>query len=247
MVPIVLGVVGVLVPTQWWMYRRFRMAAVADAALRRGVVPSVACGGLLLISYLYLLAACWQQLSSWPTVGSWLTPAIALFSCGAAYQVSLLLFAARHRSLPITRVKRCLLALACGLGGAAVLGAMAQEAAMQAVYAQHASLLDTLKTSPSRCDAFRTYVDRYPDRKRAPRSLHTGPGRYVLTFRAGSVDIDGSTLVLDSGRTQPWLFHNDIDEEQKKLKALQTPLEDCMPERSSVLDRSRAARATAPG
>ena len=215
-----------LVTVQWWLYRRYRKA---EPAARGTPAPVLVCGALLLACYVYLLATFWRELSSWPTVGSWLTLFVALFGCGATYQVFLLLHGALRRSLPLARAKMRVPAIVCGVGMAAAIGGATQDAAMQAVVTQHAKLLQTLATSPSPCDAFHTYVSGYPDRRRVPLSLHTAPRRYVLTFRAGSVDIDGSTLVIDSARAQPWLFHNDSEEEHTALKALQKPLEECAP------------------
>ena len=62
-----------------------------------------------------------------------------------------------------------------------------------------------------------------------PAKLHHDGKRFVLAFRGGSTDIDGSTIYYDSGASAWRKFHNDNGDEQAAYTGLTAGLAECMP------------------
>ena len=62
-----------------------------------------------------------------------------------------------------------------------------------------------------------------------PAKLHHDGKRFVLAFRGGSTDIDGSTIYYDSGASAWRKFHNDDGDRQAAYTALTAGLAECMP------------------
>ena len=122
------------------------------------------------------------------------------------------------------------MATAVGLAGASVVSVQVSDTAMQSFEESYQPLVDLLHSSPAfLCEALDTYVDgRGLEGRERPRSFASGDdGRFVLTFRGGSADPDGSTIYYDSESRKWSLFHNDDPEGSRKLQDLMRGMQSC--------------------
>jgi len=180
----------------------------------------------LLVAAGFGLRAAWLELTRWPRVGSYWSLLVMLCAVGAFYQLLLLGWLAARRTLPDTRWPARLVALAVGLVGGAQLLRATDARALAEVRERHAPLFARLAGAARPCDVYASYLaERGPRQFDTPRALHTGGGRYVLVLAGGSIDIDGSTVYVDSTEPGVHLFHNDDVERRQALDAkLQTLL-----------------------
>lgn len=176
----------------------------------------------------FALRAAWIDLIRWPRVGSYWSLLVMLAAVGAIYQLLLLGWLAARRTLPDTRWPLRLLALAIGIFGGAQLLRATQERALAQVRERHAPLLARLAGAARPCDVYAEYLgERGARQYDTPRALHTGGGRYILVLAGGSIDIDGSTVYVDSMEPIVHLFHNDDAERQQELLAKLQTLQPC--------------------
>ncbi len=174
------------------------------------------------------LRAAWIDLIRWPRVGSYWSLLVMLCAVGAVYQLLLLGWLAARRRLPDTRWPARLVALVLGLVGGAQLLRATDARALEQVRARHAPLFARLAGAARPCDVFAAYRGERGARQfDTPRALHAGGGRYVLVLDAGSIDIDGSTLYVDSTEPGVHLFHNDDTARRQALEARLQTLQPC--------------------
>jgi len=208
------------------VYAGYRRAAASGAGADPG--RTIVVGAALFACYVALLVMVASEQARWPSVGSRWALVVLLGCIGAVYQLLLLGYWGLRRALPHRRRLARVLSIVGGLGMSILLGRVTEARALGQVRARHAGLLSALPTTADPCAAYRAYLAGYAgSRYEAPRSLHTGPGRQVLTFLGGSIDIDGSTIVLDSASPEVHLFHNDNAEERQKLDAKLGALQAC--------------------
>ena len=157
------------------------------------------------------------QATSWPHEGSWASLGFIVFCPGILYRTTSLLFTWRTKRLMPRRALVRIAAIPAGLFLGMALTGWASEratAGFTRAYAPfvaevQASLADPCR-SPGRYFALPTvaaYNARTRDRPAA--QLNHDKTRFLLSFGAGSIDIDGSRIFYDSTVKEWQKFHND--------------------------------------
>ncbi len=190
-----------------------------DSESRAAPKPRLRLGIALLVVYCALVAWVFhEQSTAWPHVGSWGYVAFFVLCPGIVFQAFSLGYARRTGRPLARRALTRLATIPLGLVFAALLAAWAgslSQRGFEQAYAPFvsrvgASLPDPCRAAGSHFQA--TSVAAYnlrAGRDRPTAKLHHDGSRFVLAFRGGSVDIDGSTVFYDSGAAAWRKFHND--------------------------------------
>lgn len=192
----------------------------------------------LLVVYCVLVAWVFHdRATDWPHVGDWSYAVFFLLCPGIVFQVAGLVYL-RHAGRPLTR--RWLARLATvplGLIFAALLMAWADGDALRGFEQAYAPLVAGIAAElPDPCRSVAGYFrspsiatyNQRTGRDRPVAKLHHDDRRFVLAFRGGSVDMDGSTIYYDSSVKAWQKFHNDHDDARAAYEKLTVELAECL-------------------
>jgi hypothetical protein len=200
--------------------------------------PRTGLGAALLV--IYVVAVAWMfhdRATDWPHVGDWGYVVFFLLCPGIVFQLFRLAYA-RHTGRPLAR--RWLPRLATiplGLVLAALLMAWADGDALRGFERAYAPLVSGIAAAlPDPCRAaaghFRAppiaAYNRRTGRDRPVAKLNHDDARFVLAFRGGSIDIDGSTIYYDSAAGAWRKFHNDDERARVAYEKLRAGLAECL-------------------
>jgi len=211
---------------------------VANAGVSATVAPRTRLSVALLAVYVVLVAwAFYDGSTDWPHVGSW-SYLVMIFLCpGIVYQ-SFSLAYARHTGRPVTRwALNRLWTIPLGLVLAGLLMSWVDRLSLGGFERAYAPFVAQVGTSlPDPCRAAGRYfqapsVAAYnlrAGRDRPVAKLHHDDARFVLAFRGGSADIDGSTFYYDSGVSAWFKFHNDNGDARAAYDKATAGLAECL-------------------
>jgi hypothetical protein len=203
-----------------------------------GARPRVRLSFALLVVYLVLVAwAFYDGATDWPHVGSWSYLVFILLCPGIVYQ-SFSLAYTRRTGRAVTRpVLTRLATIPLGLVFAGLLMSWSDTISMRAfarVYAPFVAQVGASLPDPCRAagrhfqlPAVAAYNLR-TGRDRPVAKLHHDDARFVLAFRGGSADIDGSTFYYDSGVSAWFKFHNDNGDARAAYDKATAGLAECL-------------------
>ena len=210
----------------------------SDAKLQPVSRAGVLLSAVLLAAY--VLVAGWvlyEQSRAWPHEGSIVYGVLFLLCPGILYQSFNLTYMLRTGRRLMRRALTRLVTVPMGLVMAALLASLASMLAMRGfeqAYVPFVTQVGANLRDP--CGLAGKYfhapaVSAYNSRtsREQPAKLHHDGKRFVLAFRGGSADIDGSTVYYDS-RASAWRkFHNDDGDGQAAYTAVTTGLAECAP------------------
>jgi hypothetical protein len=222
------GLTVVLVLIQWAVYASYRKKFAAQQNAPRQLVDFLVLGASLIALYLLILNLAWIDLSGWPSAGSYWDLFVFLAAIGLAFQILMLVSWYKSGQLPQRRLIPRTTAIALGWGLSLGIAATTSDMALARVTERHQALFEGLSGNGEPCLLYADYLENYQGpRQYAPRSLHSSPEYFVLTFLGGSIDIDGSTIVFDSETGQWQVIHNDLEEQLADLEQRQSTLHPC--------------------
>ena len=188
----------------------------------------------------YVLVAGWvlyEQSRAWPHEGSIVYAVLFLLCPGILFQSFNLAYMLRTGHRLMRRALTRLVTIPMGLVMAGLLASLASTLAMRGfeqAYVPFVTQVGANRGDP--CGLAAKYfhapaVSAYNLRtsREQPAKLHHDAKRFVLAFRGGSADIDGSTIYYDSGAGAWRKFHNDNGDEQAAYTALTKGLAECTP------------------
>jgi hypothetical protein len=200
--------------------------------------PRLRLSAALLAVYSALVAwVFYDRATDWPHVGS-LGYAVFILLCPGIVFQSFNLAYMRRTGRPLAR--RLLTRLATiplGLVFAVLLMSWADKFSQRGFEHAYAPFVAQVGASlPDPCRTAGRYfqapaVAAYnlrTGRDRPVAKLHHDDGRFVLAFRGGSADIDGSTIYYDSSTSAWHKFHNDLDDARAVYEKLTAGLAECL-------------------
>jgi len=203
--------------------------------------PRILLSAALLAAYGLVVAwVFYEQSMTWPHEGSMVYVVFFLLCPGILFQSFNLAYMLRTRSRLMRRALPRVVTIALGLVLAALLASGASTLAMRGFEQAYVPVVTQIGASlPDACRLAGTYfqapaVAAYNLRtsREQPAKLHHDSKRFVLAFRGGSADIDGSTIYYDSGVGAWSKFHNDNSDERARYVALTAALAECPPKSS---------------
>jgi hypothetical protein len=212
------------------------MATESDRAIEPK--PRVRLSAALLAVYLAIVAwAFYEQATAWPHVGSWAVVAYVFLCPGIVFQSCSLAYAWRTGRALKRRWLVRLGTIPLGLVLAAMLASWTGVLSLRGLEQAYAPLVVQLAaTLPDPCGAASSHFqapavvayNRRTGRDRPVAKLHHDVSRFVLAFRGGSLDIDGSTFFYDSASATWRIFHNDDDRGRADYDKLTSGLVECL-------------------
>ena len=203
--------------------------------------PRILLSAALLAAYGLVVAwVFYEQSMTWPHEGSMVYVVFFLLCPGILFQSFNLAYMLRTRSRLMRRALPRVVTVVLGLVLAALLASGASILAMRGFEQAYVPVVTQIGASlPDACRLAGTYfqapaVAAYNLRtsREQPAKLHRDSKRFVLAFRGGSADIDGSTIYYDSGVGAWSKFHNDNSDERARYVALTAALAECPPKSS---------------
>jgi hypothetical protein len=175
------------------------------------------------------------QATSWPHQGSWALLGYVVLVPGILFQASSLVYA-RIAGRPITRPFLArLVTVPLGLIIAALLQEGASSLALENFKRAYAPFVAQIGANPADACASGAKLFAIPmvaafnerTGSRPTALLYQDGKRYVLGFRAGSIDIDGGTLYYESSAKEWRRYHNDNEEARAAHDKLVAGLASC--------------------
>jgi hypothetical protein len=210
----------------------------SDAESQSSPRPRILLSAALLVAYALVVAwVFYEQSMTWPHEGSMVYAVFFLLCPGILFQSFNLAYMLRTRRRLMRRALTRVVTIPLGLAIGAFLASLASILAMRGFEQAYVPFVSQVGANlPVSCRLAATYfhapsVAAYNLRTTREQlaKLHHDDKRFVLAFRGGSADIDGSTIYYDSG-TGAWSkFHNDNSDEQAAYVARTAGLAECPP------------------
>ena len=210
----------------------------SDAESQSGPAPRILLSAVLLVAYALVVAwVFYEQSRTWPHEGSMVYVVFFLLCPGILFQSFSLAYMLRTGRRLMRRALTRVVTIPLGLVLGVFLASLASTLAMRGFEQAYMPFVSQIGANvPASCRVAGTYfwapaVAGYNLRagREQPAKLHHDSKRFVLAFRGGSADIDGSTIYYDSG-TGAWSkFHNDNSDEQAAYVARTAGLAECPP------------------
>lgn len=210
----------------------------SDAERQSSPVLRTVLSAVLLAAY--VLAVAWVfnvQSRTWPHEGSMVYVVFFLLCPGILFQSFNLAYVWRTGSRLMRRALTRVVTIPLGLVMAALLANWASTLAMRGFEQAYvpfvsqigANLRDSCRVAGKYFLAPAVAVYNQRASREQPAKLHHDSTRFVLAFRGGSADIDGSTIYYDSATAAWSKFHNDSSDEQAAYVARTAGLAECPP------------------
>ncbi|MCI5161388.1 MAG: hypothetical protein D3917_05060 [Candidatus Electrothrix sp. AX5] len=177
-----------------------------DLLFRINVITSI-----LLTFYFVLTLYAFLDGLRYPNVGS-LCIIILLFTCpGLLVQLSLLMYSLSKKRLPSRFFLRRILLTITGIVMAVSVMKTSGYVAMRRFVAATEPLVQYVKKSmPAPCEPVYTYLQtNRPNTYFNMSDLYYNDHEFLLLYRGGSIDIDGSTVYFHSKHSKWEIMHND--------------------------------------
>jgi hypothetical protein len=191
----------------------------------------------------YGLVVAWvfyEQSMTWPHEGSMVYVVFLLLCPGILFQSFNLAYMGRTGRRLMRRALTRIVTIPLGLIMAAFLASGASTLAMRGFEQAYVPFVTQVGASlPDPCRVAGTYFQAHAVAvynlragREQPAKLHHDGKRFVLAFRGGSADIDGSTIYYDSDAGAWSKFHNDNSDQQAVYVARTAGLAECPPKSS---------------